>query len=482
MKKKIENPKVFISYAWGNEEYQNKVLAFSSQLVGDGIDVVLDKWDLSEGNDTYAFMEKCVTDSTITNVLMLLDPVYAKKADEHAGGVGTETQIISAKVYQEVTQDKFIPVVMERDEYGNVCKPTYLQGRLHFDLSKVEDYDNTYQRLVKTLFGEEIYAKPELGKKPLWVEKPIVVAPKKVVVYDSLKHIQIAKVRNQSFVDYLSDIRKRIVDFSQQQQKTNLQSEEYLELYSSTESMKTDFLLLLKNSSYVDTGYKALANFFEETFNDFSIHSSYNVEIMRVFVHELFLYTIAHFMKNQDYLATGYILGRTYFNQKRYYSESNADGFNMFYSGSEHSNLDKAVCARDDKKYLSGTAQYWTSNVNTEFCSKAQFVLADLICYNYSVYGKDYVSKWRWFPVTYIYDNEYNSSIGTIAKKLVSREYLQEILPLFGYDKTDDFIAKFRTVEETERGTSKEYRYSGAFGAANLLGDYIKSEQIASLR
>ena len=134
-KKKIEKPKVFISYAWGTEQYQEKVLAFATQLIGDGIDVVLDKWDLNEGNDTYAFMEKCANDPSITNVLMLLDPVYANKADAHTGGVGTETQIISAKVYQEVTQDKFIPIVFDRDESGRVCKPTYLQGRLHFDLS-----------------------------------------------------------------------------------------------------------------------------------------------------------------------------------------------------------------------------------------------------------------------------------------------------------------------------------------------------------
>ena len=56
-KGKIENPKVFVSYAWGTEQYQKKVLAFSTQLMSDGVDVVLDKWDLSEGNDTYAFME-----------------------------------------------------------------------------------------------------------------------------------------------------------------------------------------------------------------------------------------------------------------------------------------------------------------------------------------------------------------------------------------------------------------------------------------
>jgi len=87
MKHKIDKPRVFISYAWGSQNYQNKVLAFASSLRNDGIDVVLDKWDLSEGNDTYAFMEQCVTDDTITNVLMLIDPMYTKKADEISGVV-----------------------------------------------------------------------------------------------------------------------------------------------------------------------------------------------------------------------------------------------------------------------------------------------------------------------------------------------------------------------------------------------------------
>ena len=132
--KKIEFPKVFISYAWGTAEYQEKVLAFSASLVESGIEVILDKWNLIEGNDTYAFMERCVNDESVTNVLMLLDPLYAEKANSHTGGVGTETQIISAQIYQNVQQSKFIPIVFERDSDGNVYKPTYLQSRLHFDL------------------------------------------------------------------------------------------------------------------------------------------------------------------------------------------------------------------------------------------------------------------------------------------------------------------------------------------------------------
>jgi len=57
MKSTIEHPKVFISYAWASEDYRLKVRSFATDLMGNGIDVLLDQWSLKEGNDTYAFME-----------------------------------------------------------------------------------------------------------------------------------------------------------------------------------------------------------------------------------------------------------------------------------------------------------------------------------------------------------------------------------------------------------------------------------------
>ncbi len=45
-KKTIANPKVFISYAWAGKEYETQVLAFANQLMNDGIDVIIDKWNL----------------------------------------------------------------------------------------------------------------------------------------------------------------------------------------------------------------------------------------------------------------------------------------------------------------------------------------------------------------------------------------------------------------------------------------------------
>ena len=60
-----EHPKLFISYSWTSPEHEEWVLTLAEELVEAGVDVILDKWDLKEGNDAYAFMEKMVVDPNI---------------------------------------------------------------------------------------------------------------------------------------------------------------------------------------------------------------------------------------------------------------------------------------------------------------------------------------------------------------------------------------------------------------------------------
>ena len=80
----IKNPRVFISYAWTNDIFSQKVRDFSDRLLSVGIDVILDKYENSYGVELNTFMEKSVHDKTVTNVLMLLNPHYKEKADNQA--------------------------------------------------------------------------------------------------------------------------------------------------------------------------------------------------------------------------------------------------------------------------------------------------------------------------------------------------------------------------------------------------------------
>ena len=479
--KRIEKPKVFISYAWADETFENLVLSFASQLVNDGVDVVFDKWDLTEGNDTYAFMEKCVTDPSVTNVLMLLDPVYAAKADEHTGGVGVETQIISARVYKEVTQDKFLPVIMKRDAAGNVCKPTYLQGRLHFDLSDPSKYEKEYQRLVKKLYGEEVYPKPDLGKKPSWVDKPIVVPPKNIVAYNAIKGLPSEKEKAGALSKYLNEITDELIDFASKEPKKF--PDEYILQYDETESIRNRFLQLIEQSVCVSNYAYYIANFFEETANRLNRNLKC-FDTVKIRLHELFIYVIALLLKNKEYSSIGYLLGKTFFNNNQHFTEYGTDNYKMFYSGADHEYLDLAIQKRDNKQRSTGTGQHWIETIAVDYCSKDLFILADLICYNYSVYGHDTIGRGTWFPITYVYDNtDYNSSVlGAFSKKLVSQEYAEAVLPLFGFDTIEKFREKLYLVERNTQANYKEVRYPNAFESAPLMRDFIKAKDVGSFR
>ena len=113
-------PKIFISYSWSRDAL---VLDLANRLVSHGVDVVLDKWDLKEGNDKYEFMERCVNDPSITKVLIICDKAYAQKANDRTGGVGDETVIISSEVYGNARQEKFIRSLQRETMKGrNMCQ------------------------------------------------------------------------------------------------------------------------------------------------------------------------------------------------------------------------------------------------------------------------------------------------------------------------------------------------------------------------
>ena len=139
-----DNPKVFISYSWSTPKHEEFVLNLAERLMADGVHVLLDKWDLKEGHDKYTFMEKMVTDPDVAKVLIISDSKYATKADSRAGGVGTESQIISNEVYSKTTQEKFIPVVTEYID-GVACLPAFLKPRIYVDLATDEVFFDEYE-------------------------------------------------------------------------------------------------------------------------------------------------------------------------------------------------------------------------------------------------------------------------------------------------------------------------------------------------
>lgn len=164
-----ENPKLFISYSWSSPEHEQWVIKLASDLRDSGVDVILDKWDLKEGQDAHAFMEKMVVDPSIEKVAIVCDRIYAEKANKRSGGVGTETQIISPEIYEKQEQNKFVAIIAERDAEGKAYLPVYYKSRIYIDLCDNDLYAKNYEQLLRWIYNKPLYLKPDLGKKPAYL-------------------------------------------------------------------------------------------------------------------------------------------------------------------------------------------------------------------------------------------------------------------------------------------------------------------------
>ena len=159
-------PRAFVSYSWSSPTHETWVLDLATRLREDGVDVILDKWDLKPGHDSYRFMETMVTDPTVTKVIMVCDRRYAEKADARSGGVGTESQIISPQIYSASTQDKFAAAITEGDEAGKAHVPTFYEGRIFFDFRSGDRFEDSYEELLRWLVDRPQHVKPKLGVVP----------------------------------------------------------------------------------------------------------------------------------------------------------------------------------------------------------------------------------------------------------------------------------------------------------------------------
>lgn len=167
----MSEPKLFISYCWSSPEHEEWVLRLGTELRENGVDVILDKWDLKEGNDANAFMEKMVSDEEIKKVILVIDEQYSDKANARKGGVGTETQIISAEVYESVDQNKFVAVIASRDLNGKAKLPIFYKSRIYIDLSDEELYGKNFEQLLRWIYNKPLNVKPDIGKKPAFLDE-----------------------------------------------------------------------------------------------------------------------------------------------------------------------------------------------------------------------------------------------------------------------------------------------------------------------
>jgi hypothetical protein len=157
-----EHPKVFISYSHDSPEHKRWVSEIAARLRHNGIDAILDQWDLGPGDDITLFMESGLRDSD--RVLVICTDTYVSKANAGEGGVGYERMIVTAHLIRNLGTNKFIPVI--RQASGEEKTPTFLATRMYIDLRDESQFETEFEKLLHELHQEPTMQKPPLGKSP----------------------------------------------------------------------------------------------------------------------------------------------------------------------------------------------------------------------------------------------------------------------------------------------------------------------------
>ena len=166
-------PKVFISYSHDSPEHKAWALNLATNLRNNGVDAILDQWDLVFGQDVSVFMQDGIVSAD--RVLMICSEQYVIKAEAGVGGVGFERLIVTAEVVQSIDTKKFIPLV--RGNISNKKIPVFLGPRLYIDFSDDANFTSKMDDLLRELLGAPALTKPPVGPNPFSGETQKTVEP-----------------------------------------------------------------------------------------------------------------------------------------------------------------------------------------------------------------------------------------------------------------------------------------------------------------
>ena len=468
-------PKVFISYSWTSDEYADWVKKLAEKLRDNGVDVVLDRWRLRPGQDKFAFMEQMVTDPEIKNVLILCDKRYAERADHREGGVGTESTIISQEVYNEVDQEKFIPVITERGPDGESYQPLFIKSRIYIDLSDQNRFEMGYEDLLRTLTGRPASEEPPLGKPPGYLfESSRPTSPttfalrafESALMNDKRHSTGLARDYLDRFLEALEALQIDPQNGKEVVQLNNLM----LKRLEDWDFLRDEWLSFLGFISRYGTDkrlFEAIPPFFESTLKLIPRHNHSWNQHLEFIVHEAFLYTITVFLQGQSFEPVALLLSF-------HYRERGITGlshrYGIFSNGDTRylENLLNQMWSKQGNgtKYQYPEQQWLHQRANENLIPFELLKEADVILWLRLELETDPNNKFSflsWFPATIGSFQNYHWRVDSfpLFQRAASRRFFDQFKVVLGVDSKDDFLQRWN------RGLSQDSELSGG-----SLGSY----------
>jgi SEFIR domain len=472
------NPKLFVSYSWSSPPHIEWVLRLATDLRSDGVDVILDKWDLKEGNDANVFMEKMVSDPTVRKVILVCDKVYVEKANKRAGGVGTEAQIISPALYAKTEQSKLIT---ERDERGDALIPIYYGPNVYIDFSDQLVHPDSYDQLIRWIFDKPEYVKSELGSMPKYLEtgESQVVLNTSTCFRRAIEAVKHGREYSAAAVrEYLDKLTTELEKF-----RVNSDEEPFDDLIVRSlekfipyrNELIEMFLIVSSYSDDIET-MKIFHRFFEKLIVYFHAPrerrqwNTSEFDNFKFIVHELFLYAIACFMANERFALISHLLSIPYLDKEGQHGQGAAlRPFRVLYR--EVASLQNRNIRLGLNK-ISLRAEIIKDRCRNVPINFDQLMEADFIMYVRTLV--DPVGEVPWYPITLIYCLRHRQNFESIARA-ASRSYFDEFKAVLGVANKDELS---RALERLEASPTQLIKWQFE---TLIPSQHLNLEQIASM-
>jgi hypothetical protein len=453
-------PRAFISYSWSSPTHQSWVLYLATRLREDGVDVVLDKWDLKPGHDAHVFMEQMVRDPKVTKVIMICDRKYTEKANDRSGGVGVESQIISPEVYASAAQDKYAAVITEADEQGKAFLPIFYKGRIYLDFTDSDNYEREYEALLRWILDKPLHVKPELGTVPDHIAQPAAIAAATVSrlrrAEEAIKQdAKTARAFTREFIEtFVSELKEK----GTLSKSDGVWDEKVLASVSRMRPYLTQFQDLVRTVARFSDD----AEVFEELLTgvesagvlmnrppDVNSWSDHSFDHYRLALWELFLTMIAILIKERRLdLALRAV-------QKAYLipNKENRDSATADYTEFWHAI--PTLRARNQRLGVNRVvpeADLIAEHYQAGPINMTDLMQADFILYFRSVGLSD---EWhRWYPVTLVFADRHQPF--EVFARAESRDYFAKLAPLLAVTNVENLRGRLQEIMQR-----KELRFGG---------------------
>lgn len=468
------NPKLFVSYSWSNADHQGWVVQLATELRSAGVDVILDKWDLREGHDANAFMERMVNDPNIKKVILICDQIYATKANRRSGGVGVETQIVTPEIYKSQDQSKFVAVIRERDEIGNPCVPAYYSSRIYIDLSDPSTYAVEFERLLRWLYDRPLHKKPDLGGKPAFLSEtestihlPTAVTFRRAV--DAIRNGRPQAIPAlQEYFDLVSQQmeRFRIIEKGDPFDERVAESvKDFLPYRNELIEIFSTVALYRDDDETISTIHKFFESLIPYLYRPVDVRSWNDTDFdnFKFIIQELFIYCIACLLKRERFDAIGNLLRR------EFYVRSEADfGRDAMTPFSVLQSYIKSLEARNHRLKLGRRSL--AAELLNERCKGIGVEFDKLMTADFILFMRSKIDQHEghsWWPDTLVYVGRFAGHFEVFAR-CKSRSFFNKLKIALGVNSKDDLEAALQAIEAAPGGIPR-WDF-GSFSPRVLLG------------